>query len=203
MSTYETDYESILFRYNEGLPFSEIIKPLEETAFHSDNLVLGYAGGGVGSRADLIPYFHLLSQTGHGEARRIFIVAHAPDADNRLAFGLLAAVLRLQSNKTQLQDAEITVLPKVPNLLTSDHEKSDQVLRILRKEFRRLQPHVLIEVTDGAIANAAPLSKLVAENGNKIKGLRPECEVYAAPADQPGPAIAEKLNGLILSKFPN
>ena len=69
--------------------------------------------------------------------------------------------------------------------------------------FRRLQPHVLIEVTDGAIANAAPLSKLVAENGNKIKGLRPECEVYAAPADQPGPAIAEKLNGLILSKFPN
>ncbi|MFU8847599.1 MAG: hypothetical protein ACNA77_02630 [Opitutales bacterium] len=69
----------------------------------------------------------------------------------------------------------------------SDYEKSEQVLRIIRKEFRRLQPHVLIEVTDGGMANAAPLAELVAENGNKTRGGPVQCEIYAAPADQPGP----------------
>jgi hypothetical protein len=195
METRHSDYESLLFRYNEGMPFSEMIKPLGETAFHSSNLIVGYAGGGFGPRSELIPYFHLLGQEPHAHARRVFIVAYASEADNRLPFALLSVMLHLLTDQSLFENAEVTIFPKVPEIIAGE---DNQALKVLRKEFRRLQPHVLFEA-GSAGAPRSPLAESFLEADSSRKAHTAFVHhYYPAPPDVSGPDIAGALHEFIL-----
>lgn len=175
---------ALLYHHKQGRPFVEVIAPLAEIALDSGSLVIGYAGAEFRSRECLIPYFHVLSGFAGAATLRVFLLNTGADRNQIVALGLSRLVLAMNSRAPLLRGIELTVFPRIGEL---DVELSPGILAkedfasagtdagtvgAVAKEFRRLDPNVLLTVgqapqgepfrLSGAVPSAALRESLAA-----------------------------------------
>lgn len=131
-------------RFREGKPFAELIQPVVELAEFSSSLLVGYAGGGELSRERLIPYFHVLSSTLSHHNLRVFVVgSQSCESVNVATLSLLRLIIAMEVRATLVEGIELTVFPAVVE------EWAQPALQgAVSREFRRLNPHILINVSE-------------------------------------------------------
>jgi hypothetical protein len=149
---------ALLYHHKQGRPFADVIAPLAEIALESGSLVLGYAGAAFRSRERLIPYFHVLSGFAKAATLRVFLLNTGADRNQITALGLSRLVLAMNARVALLKGIELTVFPRIgeldaelsPDILSEEDFASAgpdaSTVGAVAKEFRRLDPDVLISV---------------------------------------------------------
>lgn len=130
-----------------------LLDPLKDLSLDSGTLILGYGGGQIAIRSEMIPYFHIVGQQFHDDPLHVLLVAGWLGTD-RLSVLSLASLLGVMENRLRVVGGmEVTAFPamNMEALRSGEYLTSKQQLegvrlwsgsscthvRVLENEFQR------------------------------------------------------------------
>lgn len=126
MNTYEITYQQLKDRFEQsGKDVQGFVAPLIALCDDSSTLIVGYSGGEIKIREDLIPYFHLVGHRLGQEPLRALLIGSWVGGESPTSLAVARLVAALEGRVTLAQGMEVTAYP-VANLAAYREGKAEK-----------------------------------------------------------------------------